>query len=43
MDEDDIETVECERCEERVAQIESENGICNWCHEQDHQRTERTH
>lgn len=41
VDEDDLERVECARCEEVVALIESENGICNWCHEERHQRQER--
>lgn len=41
MDEDDIETVECFRCGEVVAEIETEDHVCNWCHEAEHQRTER--
>lgn len=41
VDEDDIERVLCDRCEEEVARIETENGVCNWCLEDMHQRQER--
>ncbi|WP_156433876.1 hypothetical protein [Bradyrhizobium retamae] len=33
--------VECMRCTEIVGECDTENGICNWCHEEDHQATER--
>lgn len=35
------EKVECFRCEEIVASLETENGVCNWCLEADHQVQER--
>ena len=41
VDDDEIETVECFRCGEVVAMIESEDSVCNWCLEADHQRQER--
>lgn len=42
-EEDELATekVECYRCEEIVARIETENGTCNWCLEAEHQVQER--
>ena len=41
QDELATEQAECMRCSEIVAVVETENGICNWCLEAEHQVQER--
>ena len=41
QDELATEEIQCHRCDENVALIETENGVCNWCLEAEHQVQER--
>ena len=43
QDELATEKVECFRCGEVVARFETEDNVCNWCHEVEHERQERTY